>query len=128
MTKFLGMETGPTVGLSQHLADARSASRKLRAANDDYDDLLGDYNQLVERYNALDETHKLTKAALLAHYDQVSFIKQTSPDLPAFALTNQKYRSGNKKTVARLKMEEAMKEHGKKLGVALARILKFLDN
>ena len=128
MTKFLGMETGPTVSLSQHLTDVSSASRRLRVANRDYDDLLDDYNQLVERYNGLDETNKLTKAALFAQYDQVAFIKQSSPNSPAFALTNEKYRSGNKKTVARLKMEEAMKEHGKKLGVAVARILKFLDN
>ena len=128
MTKFLGMETGPTVSLSQHLTDVSSASRKLRAANRDYDELLDDYNNLVDRFNAERDAHKLTTAALRARNAQVTFIREKSPNSPAFALTTAAYRDGKKKTVARLFFEEAMKDEGRKLGVLLQRVLKFLDS
>ncbi len=126
--EFLGMGKGQTVDLQQHLrqvadADTRAYGNRVRA-----DRLEEEYERLFSSFQAEIEAHKLTKAALLAMYDQVKFIKETDPASPAFKLTNEKYRSGNRKSVARLKMEEAMKEHGRKLGVAMSRILKFLDS
>ena len=123
---FLGMEKGPSVGLQQHLQavsreKVNASGAEARAAR-----LSADYEKLMAMFQAEVEAHKLTKAALMARVDQINFIFDNGVDV-AMARTAAKYRDGKQKGKSRVIFEEAMKKHGLALGLALNRVLKYLD-
>lgn len=133
MAEYLGMERGPQIDVSRHLTEVFVERIRTRKAHADYDQLLAEYNslyaeytELAQRFSVQVEAHKMSKAALQAREDQLTYVAQNGVE-KASTRTDKRYKNGDKKSVGRLFYEEKIKEHGQKLGLSLAKILKFID-
>ncbi len=107
---LLGAEKGFQV-------DGLTAALRQRAQVSRTNSVIDDYNQLLEKFSYEVVRRKVEQAAEAARLAQFKLLETQSPGAPCLTLSDQRFKDGRQKTLARLHFEEVFRVEARKLGV-----------